>query len=226
MTRDVVTGGVAKWRLSSRARSVLTGLASCPDNSGLSAAIERAMQLAPGESLGEVDRRLLQAGAGLDEVAELLRCVSDLEAIGRADLLVEIDGHGGDLDEGAGVPCSRCGLASYAAGAPGVGDACPCCGHRPERIPAVVAERDAARSRVRWLVDPVLYLVSLSSERAEILGRAGSAEERLGDGVRLDVLDHQLDVALRGERAAYFRDVLDALEAVVDQAKSWLGARS
>jgi len=138
---------------------------------------------------------------------------------------------GSSAGVGAG-DCPRCGFeidADLAGLAEGDWIACSFCGRRltsADLIRARVARADRGRQRdlMLWITDPTRYLVSLSLERVEILGRAGTPLERTNDSSRLEVIDEQLTLALSGERAEYFRGAIRALAAVVDLARSQIGA--
>ncbi len=240
--------GIVKWALPSGARVTLTAalsairLSPSPERTKLAGAIGCALYLGPRETLDDENRALLVQYAASCESAgtrgervEIGRAVLVLLACVATHEQSDPEGPSRTSSTDARAPssfalvrsvaCGRCGLTPYKSAVDGV-LSCASCGHRPTSddpayVRRVIAEREARQARVAWLVGPVRHLASLSLAREEILNRAGSFEEQVGDGARLEAVDQQIDQALHGPRSEEFLRAIGALADIVDLARSW-----
>lgn len=247
--------GILKWDLPRTAREILVALARTTDERGegpLARTIERALGLAQGDILSTEDREALEILAAESSVAvdeghpkdshglttmiadamqSLLRCLDERE------LGADAKSSSKTSEASAERPCDRCGIGICAKGGaegpkgPEGGERLPCdaCGYQAKADPEEAARErrhfEHQRRLVDWIVRPAAYLAVLSLERAQILTRADSPDERPGDRGRIDAIDRRLDDALRGVKAGRFLRVIQALEEIAELGRAWTDTR-
>jgi hypothetical protein len=222
--------GIVKWRISSVSRGHLTSFVSAARSSSsiseedrhLAEVVDRCLRLAVGSSLDEADLATLSTaspGAPVDllfAVGELLGCLREAGSPAVAHPAIPVE---------SGEDCPGCGLEFLVVLDPRETSSCLACGYVQDgdhaRATLARADRDASRGRLRWIVDPTLHLASLALARARILERSDPDRDRVEDSLRLDTIDAQIEVALRGARSSRFREVLVVLAEVVALRASW-----